>query len=149
MFSLRDLGNAKFFLGIELIITYDGCILSQSKYLSTILHRTNMFAYKPTLTPCSSSFIMNISSEPVDPHLYRSTVDALQYLTPTRIDIQFVINRACQKMHLPQAKDWQRVKHLLRYLKGTNTEGFKISSTSALHISIYSDADWDGSLDDH
>ena len=105
MFSLCDLGNAKFFLGIELINTSDGCILSQSKYLSTILHRTNMFACKPTATPCSSSSFMNISSEPVDPHLYRSTVDAPQYLTLTRLDIQFVVNRACQKMHLPQPED--------------------------------------------
>ena len=148
MFSLRDLGNAKFFLGIELINTSDGCILSQSKYLSTILHRTNMFACKPTATPCSSSSFMNISSEPVDPHLYRSTVGALQYLTLTRPDIQFVVNRACQKMHLPQPEDWQRVKHLLRYLKGTITEGLKVSRTSTLHISLYSDADWAGSLDD-
>ena len=91
---------------------------------------------------------MNISSEPVDPHLYRSTVGALQYLTLTRPDIQFVVNRACQKMHLPQPEDWQRVKHLLRYLKGTITEGLKVSRTSTMHISLYSDADWAGSSDD-
>ena len=107
-----------------------------------------MFVCKPTSTPCSSSSFMNISSEPVDPHLYRSIIGALQYLTLTRLDIQFPLNRACQKMHLLQQEDWQRVKYLLRYLKGTIIESLKISRTSALDISLYSDADWVRSSDD-
>ena len=107
-----------------------------------------MFACKPTATPCSSSSFMNISFEPVDPHLYRSTFGALQYLTLTFPDIQFVVDHACEKMHLPQPEDWQRVKHLLRYLKGTIAEGLKVSCTSALHISLYSDVDWARSSDD-
>ena len=127
MFSFHDLGNAKFFIRSELINMFDGWILSQSKYLSTILHRANMFACKPTATPCSSSSLMNISSKPIDPHHYRSTVGALQYLTLTLPDIQFAVNRACQKMHLPQPEDWQHVKRLLYYLKGTITKGLKIS----------------------
>ena len=101
-----------------------------------------------TATPCSSFSFMNISSEPIDPHLCRSTVGAVQYLTLTCPNIQFVVNRACQKMHLPQPVDWQQVKHLLCYLKGTITEGLKVSRTFALHISLYSDADWAGSSDD-
>ena len=40
------------------------------------------------------------------------------------------------------------MKHLLRYLKGTITEGLKVSRTSALHISLYSNVDWAGSSDD-
>ena len=39
------------------------------------------------------------------------------------------------------------MKHLLRYLKGTITEGLKVSRTSTLHISLYSDVDWAGSSD--
>ena len=136
MFSLRDLGNAKFFLKIELINMSDGCILSQSKYLSSTLHCTNMFACKPTTIPCSLSSFMNISCEPVDHHLYRNIVIALQYLTLTRPYIQFVVNRACQKMHLPQLEDWQRVKHLFCYLKDTITEGLKISHAHLLYTSL-------------
>ena len=126
----------------------DGCILSQSKYLSTILHCTNKFTCKPTTTPCSLSSFMKISPKPIEPHLYQSTFSALQYLTLTRPDIQFFVNHACQKMHIPQLEDWQRVKHLLHYLKVTITEGLKVSCTFALHISLYSDAGWGRSSND-
>lgn len=37
----------------------------------------------------------------IDPLLYHSTVEALQYLTLTRPDIAFSVNKACQFMANP------------------------------------------------
>jgi len=48
---------------------------------------------------------------------------ALQYLTFTRPDICFAVNRVCQFMHAPT----DTVKRILRYLKGTVSYGFYIT----------------------
>jgi hypothetical protein len=44
-------------------------------------------------------------------------VGALQYLTFTRPDICFAVNRVCQFMHAPTDSHWAPVKRILRYLK--------------------------------
>ncbi|CAN1184716.1 Retrovirus-related Pol polyprotein from transposon RE2, partial [Linum perenne] len=49
-----------------------------------------------------------------DPKLYRQTVGALQYVTITRPDITFAVNRVCQYMHSPTVQHWQAVKRILR-----------------------------------
>jgi hypothetical protein len=36
-----------------------------------------------------------------DDSLYRSTIGSLQYLSLTRLDMPFFINRVCQLMHKP------------------------------------------------
>lgn len=41
-FSLKDMGELNFFLGIEVHRFADGMILSQKKYISEILHSTGM-----------------------------------------------------------------------------------------------------------
>ena len=86
----------------------------------------------------------------VDPTFYRSIVSALQYLTITRPAISFIINRACQTMHNPSPLDWQRVKHLLRYLKGTIFDSLFYSTQSSLSLEVFSDTDRASSpLDQH
>ncbi|XP_042953551.1 uncharacterized mitochondrial protein AtMg00810-like [Carya illinoinensis] len=37
-----------------------------------------------------------------DPTLYQSTVGSLQYLSLTRTDVAFVVNKICQFMHAPK-----------------------------------------------
>ena len=66
----------------------------------------------------------------------------------TRPDIAFAVNYACRSMHPPQSADWVRLKHLLRYLKGTIDYGLHIKQDSDLSLTAYNDADWAGnSLD--
>ncbi|PKI70550.1 hypothetical protein CRG98_009055 [Punica granatum] len=47
----------------------------------------------------------------------RSTVGSLQYLSLTRPDIAYAVNRVCQFMHCPTTVHWMAVKRILRYLK--------------------------------
>jgi histone deacetylase 1/2 len=103
VFALRDLGKLSYFLGIE--VTYhDGSMtLSQSKYISDLLHQTTMFDTKPAHTPGVVG--KNLSKFDGDPLTnvtqYHSVVRALQYLTMTRPDIAFAVNKACQFMQQP------------------------------------------------
>ena len=141
VFSMKDLGPANYFLGIELIPTSDGYYLSQSKYILSILQKAHMENAKPTSNPCSFSQISD-STTFHDPTLYRSIVGALQYLTITRPDISFSVNKVCQVMHSPKNSDWTTVKHLLRYLKDSLSDGLFYSHNSDISLEMFSDADW-------
>ena len=49
-FALRDLGRLTYFLGIEVSYHENSINLSQTKYVSHLLHRIEMFETKPVKT---------------------------------------------------------------------------------------------------
>lgn len=104
-FALKDLGDAHYFLGIEVKKTYDGLLLTQERYTTDILKRVGMLTCKPTNTPISTSEKLSAyEGDPLgieDATRYRSIVGALQYLTLTRLDISFSVNKVCRFLHAP------------------------------------------------
>ena len=147
-FKLKDLGPASRFLGVEFHAHQDGFLLTRTQYTISILRKLKMENCQPLPTPCHIT-CSETSSKVVDnPHLYRQVVGALQYLNFTRPDISYAVNQACRSMHSPQSADWVRLKHLLRYLKGTITHGIYFSRRSPISLTAFNDADWAGdSLD--
>lgn len=96
-----------------------------------------------------STKLSNSGGTPLDnPTIYRSTVGSLQYLTLTRPDIAFTVNKLSQFLQNPTSDHWSACKHLLRYLKGTNHFSLQFSPSSSMSFSGFSDADWAGSIDD-
>jgi hypothetical protein len=61
--------------------------------------------------------------------IYRSVVGALQYLTLTRSDIAFPVNKVCQFLHAPTTLHWAMVKRILRYVKQSVKLGLRIHVT--------------------
>jgi histone deacetylase 1/2 len=151
-FALKDLGDLHYFLGIEVNKVSDGIILSQEKYASDILKRVGMSDCKSVNTPMSTSEKLSVHEGdllgPSDATQYRSMVGALQYLTLTRPDISFAVNKVCQYLHAPTTVHWSAVKRILRYVKHTMKLGLKIGKMSSLLVSGFSDADWVGCIDD-
>jgi histone deacetylase 1/2 len=103
-------------------------------------------------TPLSASEKLSItdgiSLGPKDSTNYRSVVGALQYLTLTRPDISFAVNKVCQFLHAPTSVHWSAVKRILRYVRGTIDFGLKIKHSQSTMVSAFSDADWAGCVDD-
>lgn len=149
-FPIRDLGEINYFLGVEATRTSDGLLLSQSKYLSEILQATNMEDSKSCATPMAAT--PNLSKEMgtlLDSMKeYRQVVGALQYLTITRPDIAFAVNKLAQFLHCATDIHWQACKRLLRYLKGSATQGLLLRPSSTFSLQCYSDSDWAGCPDD-
>jgi hypothetical protein len=79
---------------------------------------------------------------PDDATNYRSVVRALQYLTLTRQDISFAVNKVYQFLQAPMTVHWNVVKRILRYIKLTVKLGLRISRSSSSLVSAFSDADW-------
>jgi hypothetical protein len=124
-------------------------MLCQHKYILDILTRAGMTSCKPVDTSVSPSKIAIHPDHPFfDPRWFRQIVGALQYLTFTRPDICFAVNRVCQFMHAPTNSHWATVKRILRYLKGTTSYGFHITWGTSFALHGFTDADWAGSIDD-
>jgi len=107
---------------------------------------------KPIGTPLSTSEKLSIhEGSPLgekDITQYRSIVGALQYLTLTRPDIAFSVNKVCQFLHAPTTLHWAAVKRILRYIKQCTNLGLHIHRSDSTLVSAFSDADWAGSVDD-
>jgi hypothetical protein len=150
-FTLKDLGPLHFFLGIEVKRNSQGLVLSQSRYASDILSRSGMANCKAIDTPLSSTEKLSVtegrSLSMDDSTRYRSLVGALQYLTLTRPDISFAVNKVCQFLHAPTTSHLSAIKRILRYVKGTINLGLKISPSKSMLVSAFSDADWAGCVD--
>lgn len=151
-FALKDLGELHYFLGIEVKKDGDGLLLSQERYANEILKQVSMTGCKPVSTPLST--VEKLSAHEGeklgvnDSSQYRSIVGALQYLTLTRPDISFSVNKVCQFLQSPSVVHWAAVKRILRYLQGTVKLGLKIEKSPSSVVSAFSDADWAGYLDD-
>jgi hypothetical protein len=149
-FSLKQLGFPHYFLGIELIPTKSGLLLSQHGYIRELLDKFNMAGAKSVHTPlCMSTPLkLNDGSAPADSKLFRSIIGALQYITLTRPDLSFAINKLSQFMHQPTQVHFQQLKRVLRYLKLTINHGLKLAKPSHLKLQAFTDADWGGNYDD-
>ncbi|XP_019181955.1 PREDICTED: uncharacterized protein LOC109177102 [Ipomoea nil] len=144
-FKIRDLGSPGFFLGIETVRTGDGLLLSQRRYMTDLLGRSGMVDCKPLTTPTSVTKVVTPSDTPYEnPTQYRRIVGASQYLTITRPDLAYAVNRLCQFMHSPTVDHWNLVKRVLRYVKGTLDYGLQLTPSSSTTIHAYSDSDWAG-----
>jgi hypothetical protein len=150
MFSLKDMGSLHFFLGIEVIPTQAGLFLSQHKYVRELLNTTSMSGAKDVSTPLSTTQSLQLvdGTSAVDSSKFRRVMGSLQYLSLTRPDISFAVNKLFQFMHKPTTNHWTATKRLLRYLKQTIFYGIQIQKAGTPVLRTYSDADWAGNVDD-
>jgi hypothetical protein len=73
---------------------------------------------------------------------------SLQYLSLTRPNLAFAVNRVCQFMHKPSKLHWQAVKRILRYIKHTVSHGLLLTRLNISTLEAFSDADWARCPDD-
>ena len=148
-FRMTDLGNASYYLGIELQQTLEGTYFHQKGYIEKLLDRFGMSDCSPMAVSMNprTKLRKDTVSDPVDLHLYQSLVGGLLHATISWWDIQFVVNHVSRYLTVPQQNHLVVAKNILRYLKGTLNYClfFPSSHTRGLHTFI--DVDWAGDFD--
>jgi hypothetical protein len=147
-FEVKDLGQLRYFLGIEISRGSKGIFLSQRKYVLDLLKEISMLGCRPTATPIEQNHRLSKDmGTPVNRECYQRLVGRLIYLSHTRPNITFV-SVVSQFMHDPKSSHLDAVYRILRYLKGCSEKGLLYTKQGELHVECYTDADWAGSLDD-
>ena len=82
--------------------------------------------------------------------MYRKIVGMLQWIAQLRVDCIFAIKELARSLHAPTVEDRAKLKHLLRYIKGTLHYRFvlrvhiMVNIIAEIELSIYVDSDWAG-----
>ncbi|GJX01308.1 retrovirus-related pol polyprotein from transposon TNT 1-94 [Tanacetum coccineum] len=143
-FALKDLGPLNYFFGIEIVPHVSGILLSQKKYILELLQSAGVFNYNPVSYPMvtSSSLSLNDNTAFSNPVKYRQVVGSLQYVTLSRPNIAFAVNKVCQYMHAPTKNHWSAVKWILLYLHGTVEHGMLICRSSGSTLQAFTNMLW-------
>jgi hypothetical protein len=149
-FQTKDLGQLRYFLGIEVAQSKAGIAISQRKYVLDILEETGMLDCKPADTPMDPNVkLLPNQGEPYpDPGRYRRLVGKLNYLTITRPDISFPVSVVSQFLNSPCESHWNAVVRILRYIKGSPGKGLVYTDKGHTNVMGYADADWAGDVND-
>lgn len=101
-----------------------------------------------TLMSSSQSLHLHDGFPGTDATKYRQVIGTLQYLSLTRLDISYAVNKLAQFMQSPSVAHWTATKRLLYYLKSTIYHGLFLKKGKQLALTAFSDADWADNRDD-
>ncbi|XP_021745687.1 uncharacterized protein LOC110711589 [Chenopodium quinoa] len=148
-FSMADLGQLSFYLGISVNRTRDNMFLSQSKYAEKIVHRAKMDNCKPVVASVETKSKLGALDGHLvsDPSLYRNLAGALQYVTFTRPAIAYAVQQICLFMHDQREPHFNALKRIIRYIRGTMDHGLHLYRSAPTRLVSYTDADWGGCPD--
>lgn len=154
-FKMKDLGELKYFLGIEFARCKEGILMHQRKYALELISRTGLGAARPAMTPMDTN--VKLTTKEYDDHIFKDTKQAetmadqgsyqkligkLLYITMTRPDISCCVQTLSQLLQAPKQSHMEAALRIVRYLKKQPGQGVLLSSKGNNMISTYCDADW-------
>ncbi|GKD99518.1 transposable element [Tanacetum coccineum] len=158
-FEMKDLGEAKMILGIEIVRDRKlrKLCLTQKQYLRRVLKHFRFDKQtKRVSTPLASQFKISAAMSPKDDAEraymekvpYANVVGSLMYaMICTRPDISHAVGMVSRYMHNPRKGHWQALKWILRYIHNTVDVGLAFEHGSSQWVAGYCDSDYVGDLD--
>jgi len=143
-FHMKDLGELRYFLGLEIVRTAQGLFVSQKKYITDLVREYNLAHSKPMKLPLHTQVKLTATSgTPLSqPEQYRRLIGKLLYLTLTRPDVSYAVQLLSQYLQSPTTAHMQAALHVVRYLKGSPGQGILMANTSAAQLTAFCDSDW-------
>ncbi|KAK4400672.1 Copia protein [Sesamum angolense] len=126
LLTIKDLGVARYFLGLQIARSPTGTSVTQTKYINDIVRDTGLMHAKSVITPFPQHIKLSTTGGAVlsDPEPYRRLVGRLLYLGFKRLDISYGVQQLSQFLQHPCESHWHATLHVVCYLKGTSTTGF-------------------------
>ncbi len=92
-FDMKELGELRYFLGIEVIQSPKGIWLLQRQYALNKLSEYGMTGYKPISIPLEQNVKLSVDEGELveDTTMYKRIVGSLIYMTITRLDLSYAI----------------------------------------------------------
>jgi hypothetical protein len=142
-FKMKDIGELKYCLGIQVTRETNGIRLHQTGYINELLKRFNMEDCKPVNYPMGN-FLLGPPTTPMPELLYRELVGCLQYLSvATRPDITFAVSQLSKHLNSYDETHMTAAKRVLRYLKKTKDMGILFSGDVG-ELSSYAHSNYNG-----
>ncbi|PHT90557.1 hypothetical protein T459_05670 [Capsicum annuum] len=150
-FEVKDLGNTKLCLGLQIEHLTNDIFVRQSAYTEKVLKRFYMDGAHSLSTPMVARSL-DVNKDPFRPQEkneellnpeipYVSAIGALMYLAnTTRPDIDFSVNLLARYSFAPTRRHWNGIKHILQYLKRAIDMGLFYSKDCSSDLIGYVDA---------
>lgn len=143
VFKMKDLGDARWALGVAIGQNETELTMDQKKYLKDVLIRFEEYIssknYNPN-TPLPPGIILTKKMSPettgdiesMNNLPYRELIGSLMYLAVgTRPDIAFAMSVLSRFVSNPGEQHWNAALHVLRYLRGTPDHGLHYGRPSS------------------
>ncbi|XP_022930089.1 uncharacterized protein LOC111436575 [Cucurbita moschata] len=146
---MKELGELKHFLGLEVDCTDEGLFLCQQKYTRDMLQKFNMLECKQasTLIETNAKICAHEGKKLNDKTTYRQSVGSLIYLTLTRPNISYAVGVMSRYMQNLKKPHLDAARRILRYVKGTINYGLLYKRSKDCKLVGYCDDDYAGDHD--
>ncbi|MCQ7222035.1 DDE-type integrase/transposase/recombinase [Salmonella enterica] len=159
-FSMKDLGEAAYILGIKIYRDRSKRLLglSQSTYIDKVLLRFAMQNSKKGFLPMSHGVSLSKTQSPssreererMDQIPYASAIGSIMYaMLCTRPDVSYALSMTSRYQSDPGECHWIAVKNVLKYLRRTKEYFLIYGGEEELAVKGYSDASFQTDQDDY